>query len=217
MIAVIFSCKDIDNYNAPNGDIYGKLTDKMTNEGLQSEQPNGFSIKLFEKGSKMNSPISFHGKPDGTFENAMVFQNEYKVIPCEGAFFPIDSTVVKVGAKTEVNFVVIPFLAVTNLNVSTGTGSITAVYNIARNRVGDKIIERKTLVSKVPTVSNVTFDLKKETNLSGIADDVILANQYTDVINGLNSGQAYYVRVCVRTNNSLKRYNYSKILKVVIP
>lgn len=217
MIAIFYSCTKIDNYDAPNGNIYGKLTDKMTNEGLQSEQPNGFSIKLFEKGSSLNSPISFQGKPDGTFENAMIFQNEYKVIPCEGAFFPLDTTVVKVGAKTEVNFDVIPFLAVTNVAITAASGNVTAIYNIARNKVGDKITERKTLVSQVPTVNNVTYDLKNESSLSGIADDVILATQYTDVITGLVSGKTYYVRICTRTDNTLKKYNYSKVFIVIIP
>lgn len=217
IIAVFFSCNKIDNYEKPNGDIYGKLTDIMSNESLQTEQPNGFSIKLFEKGSNINAPIITQGKPDGTFENALIFQNEYKVIPCEGAFFPLDTAIAKVGARTEVNFDVTPFLAVTNVTVSPGTGNVTASYTIARNKVGDKIFERKTLVSLIPTVNNVTFNFKNETSLSLIADDVILATSYTDVLSGLTSGKTYYVRICARTNNTFKRYNYSKVFKVTIP
>jgi hypothetical protein len=216
MIAVFSSCK-LDNYDFPDGNLYGKLTDQITNENLQSETPNGFNVKLFEKGGRMNSPITFAGKTDGTFENALIFQNEYKVIPCEGAFFDVDTAIVQVGAKTESNFSVMPYLAVTNVTVSTAVGSVTAVYNIVRNRVGDKINERKTLVSQVPTVNNVVYNFKKETILSGITDNVILATQYTDVVTGLTSGNTYYIRICVRTNNSLKRYNYSKVFKVTIP
>jgi hypothetical protein len=217
IIAVFFSCGKIDNYDKPNGDIYGKLTDVMANEGLQSEQPNGFSIKLFEKGSNMNSPIITQGKTDGTYENALIFQNEYKVIPCEGAFFPLDTAIVNVGAHTEVNFDVTPFLAVTNVTVTPGAGKVTAMYNIERDRVGDKIVERKTLVSSIPTVNNVVFDFKNETPLSLIDDNVILATSYTDEITGLTPGKSYNVRICVRTNNPLKRYNYSKIFAVTIP
>lgn len=217
MITIFYSCTKIDNYDAPNGGIYGKLTDNVTDEGLQSEQPNGYSIKLFEKGSNKNSPIIFYGKADGTFENALIFQNEYKVIPCEGAFFAVDTAIVQVGAKTEINFNVMPFLSVTNVTVSPGTGSVTATYDIARSKVGDKIFDRKTLVSKVPTVNNVTYDFKKETSLSLIDDDVILATQYSDVVTGLTSGTTYYLRIGIRTNNSLKRYNYSKVFTVNIP
>ena len=166
MVAIFFSCNKVDNYPSPSDTIYGKLTDLITNESLQSEEPNGFSIKLFENGGNINSPIVTQGKSDGTYENAMLFKNEYKVIPCEGAFFPLDTAIVQVGARTEANFNVIPFLAVTNVTVSTATGTVDAVYNIARSRVGDKIVERKTLVSSIPTVNNVVYDLKKETSLS---------------------------------------------------
>jgi hypothetical protein len=218
MIVVFISCDEIDNYEMPNGSIYGTLTDLMTDEGLQSEQPNGFSIKLYEKGGKKNLPITFYGKPDGTYENAMIFQNEYKVIPTEGAFFPIDTATVQVGSRTECNFDVIPFLTVTNVSVTPSAGKITSTYNIARSQVGDKIVERKTLVSRVPGVNNVTYDFRfQQTNLSGTEDDVILATQYTDEVTGLTSGNTYYVRIAVRTNNALKKYNYSKVFPVVIP
>jgi hypothetical protein len=214
VLALLASC-EIDNYPEPNGAIYGNVIDNITNETLQSEQPGGFNIKLYEKGGRMNSPIVFSGKPDGTFENAWIFQNEYKVVPTEGAFFPVDTAVVKVGGRTEVNFTVTPFLAVTDVSVQSGSGKITASYKIARSQVGDKIVERKTLVSKVPTTNNVVFDFKSQTDLSGTDDADVLAAQYTDEITGLASGQ-YYVRIAVRTDNGLNKYNYSKVFPVTI-
>lgn len=210
------ACGEIDNYDEPNGAIYGTLTDNITNEPLQSEQPNGFNIKLFEKGGQMNSPIIFPGKADGTYENAWIFQNEYKVIPTEGAFFPIDTVTVNVGSRTEVNFTVTPFLAVVSASVQPSSGKITANYRIARSRVGDKIIERKTLVSKIPTVNNAIYNWKQDTNVSGIADEALLETSFTDEVTGLASGN-YYVRIAVTTNNALKRYNYSKVFEVTVP
>lgn len=217
VIFVLTSCKEIDNYDPPNGGIYGKLTDKITNENLQTEQPDGFTIKLFEKGGQIYSPISFFGKPDGTFENAWIFQNEYKVLPTEGAFFPVDSLKVQVGAHTETNFEVMPFLAVMNVSITPSAGRVTANYQIARSQVGDKIVESKVLVSKVPTVNNIVFDFKSQSDLTATDDDVILATPYTDEVSGLTSGTTYYVRIAVRTDNALKKYNYSKIFPVTIP
>lgn len=216
LVITLFASCEIDNYAEPNGAIYGSIIDNITNETLQSEQPGGFNIKLYEKGGRMNSPIIFSGKPDGTFENAWIFQNEYKVVPAEGAFFPVDTAVVKVGGRTEVNFTVTPFLAVTDVSIEAGSGKVTASYKIARSQVGDKIVERKTLVSRVPTTNNVVFDFKSQTDLSGTADADILAAQYTDEITDLASGQ-YYVRVAVRTDNGLNKYNYSKVFPVTIP
>lgn len=214
---VLSSCGKIDNYSLPDGGIYGKLTDKITKEGLQAEQPNGFNIKLFEKGKMINSPITFSGKPDGTFENVLIFRNEYKVLPTEGAFFPVDTVKVQVGDRTEVNFEVMPFLAVTNVSVTASAGQITANYNIARQQVGDKINQRITLVSRVMTVNNAVYDFKKQTSLTSIPDETILSTQYSDVVTGLTSGKTYWVRVAVRTSNSLSRFNYSKVFSVTIP
>ncbi len=219
VISVLTSCGKIDNYDAPNGGIYGILVDSITTKGLENDQPNGFAIKLFEKGSLMTSPIRFTGKSDGTYENAFIFQNEYKVLATEGAFFPVDTAkAVQIGARTELNFKVMPYLAVTNVVVTPSAGSITATYNIARSRVGAKIVERKTLVSKVPTVNNVVFDYRfQNIALSGTPDATLLATNFSDVVTGLPSGKTYYVRIAVRTDNTLKKYNYSKVFTVIVP
>lgn len=216
LVAVCVSCSGIDNYEAPDGGIYGMITDKITGENLQTEQPDGFTVKLFEKGGSDNAPILIPAKPNGTFENSFIFQNEYRVLPTEGAFFPVDTAVVQVGNRTEVNFEVMPFLAVRNVNVSPSSGKITANYEIVRDRVGDKIIERKTLVSEVPTVNNVVFDFQVQTNLSNTPDSEILEAEYSDEVSGLTSGQDYWVRIAVRTDNALGKYNYSKVFKVTV-
>lgn len=215
MVVLLGTCSELDNYEEPDGRIHGTLTDEITGENFQSEQPDGFNIKLFEEGGEMNSPITFWGKPDGTFENAWIFQNQYEVVPTEGAFFPVDTVVVQVGNESEVNFTVTPFLAVTNISVQSSNGQITASYEIARTETADKIIERKMLVSEIPTVNNVVYDFKEETNLSEIPDEDILATAFTDEVS-VPSG-SYYVRVAVATDNALKRYNYSNVFEVEVP
>jgi hypothetical protein len=227
VVAALISCSKIDNYKFPDGGIYGKITDLVTNEGIQTEQPNGFNIKLFEKNRSLNSPITFSGKPDGTFENVLIFQNEYKVLPVEGAFFPItDTAIVQIGNHTEVNFSVIPFLSVTNATVTPGTNSVTVVYNIARSQIGGKITTRKSMLSKVPTVSNAFNNLNKTTSTTGTSDVTLLATTFTDVIAGttafpLVSGNTYWVRVGALATgsgyNSLNRYNYSKVIQITMP
>lgn len=216
LVIAAFSCDEIDNYDAPNGYVHGQLIDKITNQPFQSQQPNGFIIRLFEQDRSVNSPISFHGKSNGTFENALIFQNTYKIVPVEGAFFPVDTSVVKVGKESEINFEVIPFLAITEVTVSTNSNKITTNYNITRSKVGAKIIERITLVSEIPTVDNITYKFKLEKNLSEIPDESILNQSFSDVIDGLTSGKTYYVRVGARTNNANRKYNFSKIFEITV-
>jgi hypothetical protein len=218
IVIIIFlgSCK-IDNYRPPNGGIHGKLLDKITGENLETQQPNGFSVQLFEKGGSINSPITILGKADGTFENSFIFQNEYKVLPTQGAFFPVDTLTIQIGSNSEANFEVMPFLAVSNTAVTASSGKITANYEIVRSQGEDKIVERQTLVSEIPTVNNVLFDFKSQENLSGVPDDEILSSHYSDVVEGLTPGKLYYVRIAVRTNNKLNKYNYSKVFQIIVP
>ena len=225
LLATFISCSKIDNYPAPNGGVFGTVTDQMTNEGIQTEQPNGFNIKLFEKGRSINSPISFSGKPDGTFENVLIFQNEYRVAAVEGAFFPLPDTItVQVGKHTEINFSVMPYLSLTNVTVTPSANplKVTVTYNIARSQVGGKITTRKSMLSKVPTCSNSFNALNVSTNTNSVSDATLLATTFTDVITGtssvpLVSGQTYWVRVGALAANTLSRYNYSKIVKITMP
>lgn len=221
---MLTSCGKIDNYKYPDGNIYGVLTDSITNEPLQSEQPNGFNIKLFEKGGVLATPIVIAGNTEGTYENALMFQNEYKVLPTEGPYFEYtgkDTLRVQVGSRTEANFKVMPYLAITNVTVTPAAGQVTFTYKIARQRVEagstGKINQRIALVSKVPKVSNRVYDFRKLTSLTSVADATILATTYTDVVTGLTSGSTYWVRVAARTGNSLSRFNYSKTFQVTIP
>jgi hypothetical protein len=222
IVSLLISCSEIDNYEFPDGNIYGKVIDLTTDEGIQTEQPNGFNIKMFEKGGLINTPITFSGKQDGSFENAMVFQNEYRVVAVEGPFFPLPDTVtVQVGARTEMNFNVTPFLTITNVSVTPSAGQVSVTYGLSRSQVGGKITFRKTFVSTVATVSNAYNTGVKSTSTSSTADATLLATTFTDVVTGLVSGKKYWVRVGALAAgsgyNSLNRYNYSKVFEVTIP
>lgn len=210
------SCS-IDNYDPPNGGIHGKLIDKITNKNFQTQQPNGYNVLLFEKGGSQNIPLVITGKPNGTFENSNIFQNEYKVIVTEGAFFPMDTVIVQIGERTEVDFEVMPYVALTDVDVVASTGKIITTYNIARQQAGGKILDRMTLVSEIPTVNNVVFDYRRITDLSTVEDQDILADTFVDEIDGLTSGKKYYIRVAARIQSALGRYNYSEAFEVTIP
>jgi hypothetical protein len=210
------ACKQ-DNYPAPNGGIQGTVTDAITGERIETEQPNGIRIRTIETKFGSNStPNDFWCKADGTFANSAMFQGQYKVVPIEGPFFPADTAIVNVGALTIVNFKVTPYLTI-SANITSANGSVTANYTISRTRVGGKIATARTLVSAYPTVSNTINEFSKITDLNGVDDDVILNSQYTDVVSGLQSGKTYYVRVGARTVNANNKFNYSEVVKVVIP
>ncbi len=216
-ICLILSSCGHDNYATPDGGVKGTITNAITNAAIQTEQPNGIKIRLLEEkyGSGVQ-PIDFWCKSDGSFENSNVFSGKYKVIPIEGAFFPADTLEVNVNGLTEVEFKVTPFLTVT-ATVTSATGRVITVYKISRDKIGDKIIQCKSLVSAYPSVSNTINEFSKTHDISDDPDMDILSKQYTDTITDLISGSTYYVRVAARTSNANNKYNYSEIVKLQIP
>ena len=212
----ILSCSKVDNYSAPDSSIYGTIIDKTTNEGIQTEQPDGIKISMVE--TEFSSPVSinFWTKNDGTYENADLFSNTYKVIPVEGAFVSTDTIVTKIDGRTQVDFTVTPFLSI-NASVATASNSVIATYTISQPVVTTSIITCKTLCSKVPNVSNTINEYSVSHDLSSMSTKDILATQFSDKITGLTSGNTYYIRVAARTDNANNKYNYSKVFKVTVP
>jgi hypothetical protein len=138
------------------------------------------------------------------------------VVPIEGAFFPVDTQEVNISGSVEVNFKVTPFLAI-SASATAGSGEITVKYTITRNRVGDKIINCRSLVAAYPAVSGTIFDKAVTHGLSTMDDQTILATTFADTISGLEGGKTYYVRVAAATNNALHKYNYSPVMKINLP
>ena len=214
---LIVSC-DFDNYDDPSVGIEGQITDIITGDLFQSEQPDGYRIRLIEQGYTDPVPIDFWGRADGTFENSKLFPARYKVVPVEGAFFPADTVEVDVQrGGTEVGFTVTPFLAISASAELIPDNRVVLTYSISRDRVGDKIVSVQSLASERPVVNTTVFDHRITRNLTDIDDEQILQTQFSDTLQNLQSGQTYYFRVAARTDNFLGRYNYSQSFEIDIP
>ena len=216
LILLISSCK-LDDYTKPSGGIQGRIIDAGTGKNVPTEQPNGIDIRLLETKYGSNAtPTDFWVKPDGSYENSRIFSGQYKVIPNQGAFFPVDTVVVTVNGLTTLDFKVTPYLNIT-ATVTAGTQSVTVNYILSREKVGDKIMVAKTLVSSVPSVCNIINEFSSSHDLSVTPDETALATPYSDTITGLTSGNTYYVRVGAETTNAFNRYNYSEVVQIKIP
>lgn len=217
ILFLLSSCsKNLDNYQAPNAGVYGSIIDSVTRQPLQTEEPNGFRVRLMDEQYANPIPIDFWGMANGSFKNTKVFAGAYKVIPIQGAFFPPDTQGVKISGMTQVNFTVTPYLSISASVDSTVANRIITTYRLSRARTADKIRVCESLVSRVPAVSSTVFDAVISHNLSAVTDSAALSVQYTDTIAGLKSGSVYYVRVGARTNNSANRFNYSPVFKVTV-
>jgi hypothetical protein len=215
---IAISCEKLDNYDAPNETLTGRVIDQTTGEPIISEQPNGFRIKLLETSWSDNpQPEYFWGKADGTFNNTKIFAGTYSVSPVEGAFFDVDPQQVEIKGSVDIEFKVTPYLTVNATEIKKiDAETLEVSYTISRTKVGDKIIDARVFVSTNPNVGTNIIDsnLSPLRDLQNISDNEILNTTYKETIKGLKSGKKYYVRVGARTNNASKRYNFTKITEV---
>jgi len=216
LIFLIFmsSC-EIDNYDEPAETLQGALTDSEGNSFI-TEQPNGFKIRMIEDGS--TEPRDFWGKADGTFRNTKIFRAKYKIIPTNGAFFPLDTVEVEIKGETTLNFVVTPYLTIDATFEQDGS-NIKATYKIDKASGAGKITSAWFLVSKWnPNLGMNYSDYRIERDLSAISDEDIVNTEYTDEITDcLVSGATYYARMAVLAENSVGRYNFSTVQEIVVP
>lgn len=217
VMVLMTSCElfKLDTYDIPGETLQGSLKDGEGNSFI-SEQPNGFKIRIIEEGS--STPRDFWGKDDGTFLNTKIFRGTYKVVPTDGAFFPVDTVTTEIGGVTTLNFEITPFLTI-DATISAVGEDLKATYSIKQALGAGKIRNARLLVNKWnPNVGMNYNDKSMVRDLSGVVDATIVQTEYTDEIVGyLESGVTYYARVAVLSNNAIGKYNFSAVQKIVVP
>lgn len=115
----------LDNYDAPEEELYGSVTDIKTGDPVLTDQGSeGIRVRLIETSWEGNvTPLDFYCKNDGTFRNTKLFEADYNV-RVDGPFVPIvleTENGVVISDKSEnihlkgskgLNFQVNPFLTV---------------------------------------------------------------------------------------------------------
>ncbi len=214
VLLFLSGCK-VDTYPLPAETLTGVIADASGSPYI-SEEPNGFQIMLMEQGS--TTPRYFEGMADGRFNDTKIFKGMYKIVPTNGAFFPVDTVQREISGVTTINFKITPYLKITASIVQDGS-NLKATYSITQAPGAGKIENAILLVTKWnPNVGMNYSDNSAMRDLSGTPDSTIVQTDYTDVMTGyLQSGITYYARVAVLSNNSLGKYNFSTVYKIVVP
>ena len=117
------SCMDIDNWDAPDAQIHGRIIDSYTGENLLVSQ-NDWKIRIWERSFTENTPNQqeLAIKQDGTYNNSKLFAGTYDMLPYNGPFWPITDTIKNVVLKksTEQNFTVTPYLQIIDFEAQLG-------------------------------------------------------------------------------------------------
>lgn len=163
---------EIDNYNAPEETLFGKVTDAAGKPVLTDQGSEGIRVRLTETSWDGNvTPLDFYCRPDGTFNNTKVFEGDYN-IRIDGPFIPLvrstqDGTLLAddtrnehIKGQTEVNFVVEPFLNVELVGIPQAAGGkITANVRVTRG------VSKEEFRSKIEPMGGYNDDFTNVTDI----------------------------------------------------
>lgn len=216
IVLVLLSSCELDNYDAPDKVLEGKVIDASNGEALQTRQPDGIKVRLLEKGYGNPVPYDFWAMPDGTFRNTKIFAAQYDILVVEGPFeqSSVEQVTVDLNTNQTVTFEVEPYVRLSNVEITSSDGKLKATYKISPSTGKRKILKSMLICSTSDILHENTTNKRssKENYLNEIANDEISTMSFVDEIEGLQAGQTYYARVAVLTENSLSRYNYSPIV-----
>ncbi len=207
---------EIDNYEAPQYKLSGKIFDSETGSLIESGGINaGTVVKLYENNS--TQPLIYNTLPDGTFTNSKVFPGNYAYV-AEGPFKMVDQgqPTVIIDGNSQLDIQVIPHL---RLDISlTGSDATTATVNVSYEKLAAelKLTNLAVVWSKYRNPNNFTF------SGGSIAEENVESQNLTSgekifTITGLQPKTTYYIRASGRTNNAGNFYNYSTQIELQTP
>ncbi len=228
------SCKKIDNWDAPASRLHGNVIDSYTGKNLVMDQ-NDWQIRIIDRTwEQMKGTVATYQnlavQRDGVYNNDKLFSGTYDMIPYDGPFWPVD-TIKGVVLKndTQQDFTVKPYLQVLDFAATVNGTALTLTCRIKAPVIAGlpNLYEIKPFLSLTTFCGNGNYinigeynNLRKSINKSW-ASYVTDGTDTTPVITigplPVKSGYTYYVRIGANVNALSRRYNYSPIVKVVVP
>jgi len=231
-LTLLFSCTDIDNYDAPDARMSGNLIDKTTGKNFITGQGE-FSIRIWEMSWSDNpSPQDIPVKQDGTYYDDKLFSATYDMQPYGGPFWPAErETDLKLSGSLSKDFEVTPYLQVTDVTHELVGTNLKLSCKLRAPITQDlpRVLEVRPFVSLTQFCgegSRITEysrdEYRKEINSNwwdGVGDMTTGIGYETYVLPdlALKSGSTYYVRVGARVEDTYRKYNYSEIIEIKVP
>jgi len=233
------SCWGIDNWNAPDSRLYGKIIDSYTGENLMTSQ-NEFKIRIWER--SFTEKVVVHQDlavmQDGSYNHTKMFAGTFDMVPYDGPFWTVTDTIknVVLTKETEQNFTVTPFLQILEFKQRLdGLNLYLSCRLKAPIRAGlPNLREIKPFLSLTTFCGQGTNsfidisqynDRRIQINRSWAAEQTangLDPNSDTSKIYEIGplpvkSGYTYHVRIGANVSTGGNRYNYSPIVKISIP
>ncbi|MDR0572741.1 MAG: DUF3823 domain-containing protein [Tannerella sp.] len=233
------SCMEIDNFDAPDAHVTGRLTDKTTGQNFITDHGDTH-IRIWEMSYSTNpAPQSIPVKFDGTYNNEKLFAGTYDMLPQNGPYWPADTIRgVRIGRQTVTqNFEVTPYLHITDFEAVLEGAMLTLSCRLSAPLTGKtisgEIVPLPNILEIRPFLSLTRYcgaanyigeywtsdyrvNLRRawgniDTNGDGKSDET-----YTITV-PVKKGYTYNVRMGANVNYTDQKFNYSEVKRIVVP
>lgn len=201
------SC-ELDNYEAPNASISGKIYDWETNELVRQDIVNGAQIEYIEHGFE-NPPTQYMIiKNEGVYRNNIMFAGTYTMQLRRGNFIPLDEIEVEIKkGHNEVDFKVQPYIRVKNVKIEKSqNNSIVAEFNL-QPTVPNKVAKIGLYAHQQATVGYQSKIAFIEQTLNEVASEDTRYRLELAIDNNFTIGKPYYFIVGALIDAPQKRPN----------
>lgn len=222
---MLTACEENDNYDAPDGGIYGCICDKLTGEPIPMpvEGNSGVMVSMYELNSGATKSIDFRARQDGSFVNDMIFNGEYRVRIVNGPFVGIVEDYVNISGRTEFNVYATPFGRIDFTPEITDNNTVNVTYTAEAVNDVYKVSEVYLMwnYSSVVDVNNAYHAGMTAIDGAGngtasydlLNDKEFVENFYKIVSNG----RKVYLRMGIAVTYGDKTYvNYSQVKTITV-
>jgi hypothetical protein len=210
------SC-ELDNYDAPDAQFFGSITDDETNEPIQQDLIEGSRIDFVETGFENPNTRQIRFHTDGTFRENNLFSGAYEVQALRGNFFSTEKTTIDIQGKTEYHFRALPYIRIRNVDVTFDEirGIVTASFTLDQVS-GNAVFSVHLIADRNPNVSNSLRSamVSQDVNVVVGPERTFQLEMSTE---NLVSGKDYYFRVAALISGiGEAKHNYSAPVKLTI-
>ncbi|MBT1686954.1 DUF5013 domain-containing protein [Dawidia soli] len=230
LVMSITACMEVDNWDEPEARVQGRIIDSYTGENLLTSQGD-WGIRIWERTWTESAPTaqSLPVKQDGTYNNSKLFGGTYDMLAYGGPFWPVDTLQdVVFGGNTEQDITVTPYLQLQGFETSLNglKLTLTCVLRAPIRQGLPNLVEVKPFLSLSQFCGATNFiDLpdynnqRKQYNQSWLEafGDVETSSVITIGPLKVKPGYTYYVRLGANVNDANRKYNYTEIVKIVVP
>ncbi len=209
---IVFTACGLDNYDAPQSVLSGKITYNGQTLGLRGTG-EAVQLQLYQDGYQLRDNIPVYVGQDGTFK-ALLFDGQYKLVTRNqnGPWVNSrDTTTINLKGSTSINVEVTPYFTISNSNITLSGNQVSGTFSVNRIVETANIDYAILLVSKTNFVDDVSYIARQ--NLNRPQPGALSISMDLSGNQEFAKAKALYARVGVRTIGADQAI-YSEVIKL---